>query len=82
MTELLGAYRTLTGTFDELYGREGPRPEFARVLEALGKMTPSELARLQGLSEIALMNQGVTFSVYSDSRGTEKIFPFCLIPRR
>jgi uncharacterized circularly permuted ATP-grasp superfamily protein len=44
-------------------------------------MTPEELARLQGLSEIALMNQGVTFSVYSDSRGTEKIFPFCLIPR-
>jgi uncharacterized circularly permuted ATP-grasp superfamily protein len=23
----------------------------------------------------------VTFSVYSDNRGTEKIFPFCLVPR-
>ncbi len=23
----------------------------------------------------------MTFSVYSDSRGTEKIFPFCLVPR-
>ena len=78
---LLSGYQALPGAFDELFGAEGPRKEFVRVLEALGKMTPDELARLQGLSEIALMNQGVTFSVYSDSRGTEKIFPFCLIPR-
>src|SRR5262249_53384932 len=32
-------------------------------------------------AELALLNQGVTFSVYDDARGTEKIFPFCLIPR-
>ena len=28
-----------------------------------------------------LLNQGVTFSVYDDQRGAEKIFPFCLVPR-
>jgi uncharacterized circularly permuted ATP-grasp superfamily protein len=39
------------------------------------------LARNQSLAERALLNQGVTFSVYSDNRGTEKIFPFCLVPR-
>ena len=27
------------------------------------------------------INQGITFSVYSDRRGVEKIFPFDLIPR-
>ncbi|HEY4243816.1 MAG TPA: circularly permuted type 2 ATP-grasp protein, partial [Kofleriaceae bacterium] len=38
-------------------------------------------ARSQGLAETALLQQGVTFSVYGDARGTEKIFPFCLLPR-
>src|ERR1043165_8350629 len=42
---------------------------------------PDELTRCQALAETALLHQGVTFSVYGDSRGTEKIFPFCLLPR-
>jgi uncharacterized circularly permuted ATP-grasp superfamily protein len=51
------------------------------VIDQLDRMTPDELARHQQLAELALLNQGVTFSVYSDNRGTEKIFPFCLVPR-
>jgi uncharacterized circularly permuted ATP-grasp superfamily protein len=79
--KLFADYAPLAGTFDELFGPEAARPEFARVLEVLARTTPDELARMQALAEIALLNQGVTFSVYSDNRGTEKIFPFCLIPR-
>ncbi len=41
----------------------------------------AEFARTQALAEAALLNQGVTFSVYSDARGVEKIFPVCLLPR-
>lgn len=78
---LFAGYRPLPGTFDELFGADGPRPEFRRVLDALAGHGGDELARLQALAEVALLNQGVTFSVYADSRGTEKIFPFCLIPR-
>jgi len=78
---LFAGYRGLPGTFDEYLGPDGPRPEAARVLELLARMTPDELARHQQLAERALMNQGVTFSVYADQRGSEKIFPFCLIPR-
>ncbi|HEY6877936.1 MAG TPA: circularly permuted type 2 ATP-grasp protein [Polyangiales bacterium] len=44
--------------------------------------TPArEFARYQSLAELSLFNQGVTFSVYSDQQGTEKIFPICLVPR-
>jgi uncharacterized circularly permuted ATP-grasp superfamily protein len=32
-------------------------------------------------ADMAFVNQGITFSVYSDRRGVEKIFPFDLIPR-
>ena len=78
---LFAGYRGLPGTFDEILTDAGPRPEFARVVELLARMTPEELARHQHLAERALLSQGVTFSVYADQRGTEKIFPFCLLPR-
>jgi uncharacterized circularly permuted ATP-grasp superfamily protein len=85
LTRLLDAYQPLDGTFDELLasGPEGvtARPDFAGVARWLSSCSAEELSRLQGLAEIALLNQGVTFSVYADSRGTEKIFPFCLVPR-
>ncbi len=47
----------------------------------LAQMSPGELLHHQALAELSLFNQGVTFSVYSDQRGTEKIFPICLVPR-
>ncbi|PTL82400.1 circularly permuted type 2 ATP-grasp protein [Vitiosangium sp. GDMCC 1.1324] len=79
---LFEGYGTPPGTFDELIGPGGiPRPDFLRLMEQLGGRTAEDFARLQGLAERALLNQGVTFSVYSDRRGTERIFPFCLIPR-
>jgi uncharacterized circularly permuted ATP-grasp superfamily protein len=59
----------------------GARPPFSRVAALLDAMRPDEYARAQALAEHALLQQGVTFSVYGDSRGTEKIFPFCLLPR-
>ena len=71
----------LPGTFDEMFEGAVARAPFARVAQLLAKMSPDELARAQQLAETALLQQGVTFSVYGDSRGTEKIFPFCLLPR-
>jgi uncharacterized circularly permuted ATP-grasp superfamily protein len=79
---LFADYALLPNTFDELISQERvARPEFRRALEVLAGMSPDAFARAQGLAEVALLNQGVTFSVYSDNRGTEKIFPFCLVPR-
>jgi len=79
---LFAGYTPIPGAYDELYAEDGsPRPSGRRVVELLSAVAPDEWSRSQALAEIALLNQGVTFSVYSDSRGTEKIFPFCLIPR-
>jgi uncharacterized circularly permuted ATP-grasp superfamily protein len=78
---LFDGYPALPGTYDEMFEGAAPRPAFARVAQLLAKMTAEELARAQQLAEAALLQQGVTFSVYGDSRGTEKIFPFCLLPR-
>lgn len=82
LSGLFDAYTALPDTFDEMFAVDGtPRTPFARVAAQLAKLAPDELARSQALAETALLQQGVTFSVYGDSRGTEKIFPFCLLPR-
>src|SRR5215813_8923177 len=82
VTGLFGGYPALPGTYDEMFETEGgPRAPFARIAGLLARLSPEELARSQALAETALLQQGVTFSVYGDSRGTEKIFPFCLLPR-
>ena len=39
------------------------------------------MGQLQKDAEISLLNQGITFTVYSETSGTERIFPFDLIPR-
>lgn len=79
---LFSAYTVPDGAFDEWLDERGqPRPAVRRAMEALGALAPEGLGRVQALAERALLNQGVTFSVYSDRRGAEKIFPFCVLPR-
>jgi uncharacterized circularly permuted ATP-grasp superfamily protein len=78
---VFGNYHPLPETYDEMFDGGAARAPFARVAQLLAKMTPDEIARAQTLAETALLQQGVTFSVYGDSRGTEKIFPFCTLPR-
>jgi uncharacterized circularly permuted ATP-grasp superfamily protein len=81
-TGLFSSYQPLDGTYDELVTADsGPRPHTKRVFAALDALPPREFARYQALAELSLFNQGVTFSVYSDNRGTEKIMPICLVPR-
>lgn len=80
-------YRPLPDTHDELFESLGaetparPRPNLARLLEPLLHMSAAELAHRSELAHLSLLNQGVTFSVYSDSAGIEKVFPMCPIPR-
>ncbi|MEO8551125.1 MAG: circularly permuted type 2 ATP-grasp protein, partial [Kofleriaceae bacterium] len=78
---LFDGYAQLPGTYDEVFENGFPRPPFARAMQLLHAFGKDELARAQALAEHALLQQGVTFSVYNDARGTEKIFPFCLLPR-
>ena len=81
LPSLLDGYPALAGAYDELLEETGTlRSEF-RALLGLGRMSPDEFARTQEMAETALVNGGVTFSVYSDNRGLEKVFPVCLVPR-
>jgi len=79
---LFNDYKPLPGTFDEMIDVDGkPRPHARRATRILDELSPKDFAHAQTLAELSLYSQGVTFSVYSDQRGTEKIFPICLVPR-
>jgi uncharacterized circularly permuted ATP-grasp superfamily protein len=82
MANLLSAYQ-LDGFYDEMFAAPAvPRPHYRRLLAQLARMADKqELFDRQRLAEQTFLRRGVTFTVYSDERGTEKIFPFDLIPR-
>ena len=48
-TGLLAGYQALAGTYDELFGAEGPRPAFARMVPGLDGYTHADFARSQQL---------------------------------
>lgn len=76
------AYKPQDGTYDELFSADGtPRAEFCKIVEIIDSMGTGEFRARQKLADAAFLKGGITFSVYSDNRGVEKIFPFDLIPR-
>src|SRR5947209_4087611 len=58
-----------------------PRPAYRRLYEQLNRLGPDELQRRHGLAMQMFRNHGITFAVYPDTQGTEKVFPFDIIPR-
>ena len=74
-------YRT-GGFYDELFEADGvPRASARPLLERIQSLTDREIARRQKAAETALREAGITFTVYGDRGGTERIFPFDIIPR-
>ncbi len=75
-------YQPLPNTFDEFFGGpKEPRSDLKKIVTALDNLGPLELAERQKLANSVFLNAGVTFSVYSDQKGSERIFPFDLLPR-
>eukprot|EP00913_Durusdinium_trenchii_P013368 g12549.t1 len=76
-----GGYDT-EGFYDELIDAEGrPRPEARLLVEKLNSLEPGELRRRQKAVERSLLQLGITFTVYGHEEGTEKIWPFDIVPR-
>ena len=44
-------------------------------------MAPDEFEKKRALAASTFLTQGITFTVYNDDQGTERIFPFDLVPR-
>src|SRR5436189_2837267 len=68
--------------FDEMFDGSRLARDSARALAEFVETLPDgELLRRQRSAERGLLNLGITFGVYGDGAGTERIFPFDLVPR-
>ncbi|PWT97912.1 MAG: hypothetical protein C5B51_30375 [Terriglobia bacterium] len=68
--------------FDEMFEGPGlPRSHVRLLLEIIQSLSDGQLLRYKHSAERLLLEMGITFNVYGDSAGTERIFPFDLIPR-
>lgn len=79
---LIQSYET-ESFFDEAFLDDScqPREGYGPTLEFFADLSPGQMqASLRSL-ERAFLKQGVTFTVYSDGQGTERIFPFDPFPR-
>jgi len=73
---------TLGAAFDEMFSatRE-PHPQCLGLIEGLRSANAAELEQYQLEADKAFLTQGITFTVYGDEQGTERIMPFDLLPR-
>jgi len=70
------------GFYDEMFGPgPAPRPGCGRVAADLVAQPPAHLAELRARADRMFLRMGVTFNVYGDEAGAERIFPFDPIPR-
>src|ERR1700688_1015011 len=67
--------------YDEMFLSQGcARSHYARLFEKLGVMAPTPLEDRRKHAALSFLLQGITFTVYNDGRGTERLFPFDLVP--
>lgn len=70
------------GFYDEMFEPDGhPRPRAELLARRLKSISSAELQRRQRAADLALLNMGITFNVYGHEAGTEKIWPFDIVPR-
>ena len=75
------AYDT-EGFYDEMLAADGrPRAGAALLVQRLAALPEGEILQRQRAAEQALLQLGITFNVYGEASGTERIFPFDIIPR-
>ncbi len=83
-TGLTGAFAAYeVGDFyDELFEPAGsPRPECKVLFSHLQRLSAEDLQRRQRAADRSMLGLGITFNVYGDGQGTERIIPFDIVPR-
>jgi len=70
------------GPFDEMFDEAGrPREAYRQLHTRILDLPAEELRRRQQDADLSFLHQGITFTVYGRDEGTERIFPYDLLPR-
>ena len=78
---LLSQYNYAAATWDEMHDGTTIRQQYQKIFSVFHHLDVASLQEKEKIASELFMNQGITFTVYSDNEGIERIFPFDLIPR-
>jgi uncharacterized circularly permuted ATP-grasp superfamily protein len=82
VTSFWATYKANNEAFDEMFDRGGhPRLGYSRVLAEFLITHAERFDQIRARADQMFLNEGVTFNVYGDSAGAERIFPFDPVPR-
>ncbi len=80
-SSMLSGYQ-LDHVYDEMFTAEGEtRPHYRQLLEMFAQMPEEEIERCKKAAELSFLTQGITFTVYGQEQGTERVFPYDVLPR-
>lgn len=72
----------LNSSYDEMFTNDGEvRQHYRLLLDKILEMPSEELRRRKQAADLSFLHQGITFTVYGRTEGTERIFPHDLLPR-
>jgi uncharacterized circularly permuted ATP-grasp superfamily protein len=73
---------SLDDAFDEMFASDSqPRPCYQNLFRRIQELSPEDLRYRQQAADVSFLHQGITFTVYGKEEGTERIFPYDLLPR-
>jgi uncharacterized circularly permuted ATP-grasp superfamily protein len=67
--------------WDEMKDSNGIRAEYQNIINTIDSFSVADLEMKNKIAGELFMQQGITFTVYSDNKGIERIFPFDILPR-
>jgi uncharacterized circularly permuted ATP-grasp superfamily protein len=68
--------------YDEMFASPGvPRDHYRALFQRLLELPADDLRKSQQAADLSFLHQGITFTVYGNEEGTERVFPNDLLPR-
>jgi uncharacterized circularly permuted ATP-grasp superfamily protein len=72
----------LDHAYDEMFEPNGEvREHYKLLLKTFTGLPQEELMRRKHSADMSFLTQGITFTVYGKKEGTERIFPYDMLPR-
>ena len=68
--------------YDEMFRGDGrPRISCEPLNNTINSISPEDLRRRQLAADRSMIQMGITFNVYGDDQGNERVIPFDIVPR-
>lgn len=72
----------LDHAYDEMFAASNRlHSHYELLMEHFSSLPKEDLTRKKQAADLSFLNQGITFTVYGREEGTERIFPYDMLPR-